>query len=134
MVLTHYQSFQDLENIQRQVDQVFNEADLGGNSNPQSPVIQIQETEDRIVIKAILPTADENSLEMQVTDESVVLSGQLYYPQQPSASPSQPLKSQRFRKVIALPKPIAPQRTQSDYLNGILTLILPKAVHSQIPC
>ncbi|WP_413167218.1 Hsp20/alpha crystallin family protein [Capilliphycus salinus ALCB114379] len=130
MVLTHYQSFQDLENIDRQVDQVFNEAELGGNSNFQSPAIQLQETEDEIVIKAILPTLEENSLEMQVTRESIVLSGNLYYPKQTIESPPETAKFQKFRKVIALPQAIVRQGITSNYFNGILTLILPKAVES----
>ncbi|MEB3283507.1 MAG: Hsp20 family protein [Lyngbya sp.] len=133
MVLTHYQSFQDLENIERQVDQVFNEPDLCGNANLQGPVIQMQESEDQIVIKAILPTLEENSLEMQVTPESIVLSGNLYYPQQTTQSPSQPLQFQKFRKVIALPQAILPQGRKFNYFNGILTLILPKAVESANP-
>ena len=136
MVLTHYQSFQDLENIDPQVDQVFNEPELLGNTNFNIPVIKIQEKEQIIVIKVILPTLEENSLEMQVTAESIVLSGNLYYFSKTQKSPDQTVvkNSQKFRKIIALPQPILSGGIKSDYFNGILTLILPKAVESPAYC
>lgn len=139
MVIAHYQSFQDLDNIERQVDQVFYEPEVLGSSNPQVPAIKMQEKEDAIVIKVILPTLEERSLEMQVTAESIVLSGYLYYPSQTPQSPSQPGSqsgkiSQKFRKIIALPQPIYSPGIKSNYLNGILTLILPKTVKSSTHC
>ncbi|EAW34008.1 Hsp20/alpha crystallin family protein [Lyngbya sp. PCC 8106] len=136
MVLTHYQSFQELENIDRQVDQVFNEPELLGNTNFQVPVIKMQEKEEIIVIKVILPTLEENSLEMQVTAESIVLSGKLYDLPKTQKMPSQTVvkNSQKFRKIIALPQPIRSAGIKSDYFNGILTLLLPKVVESPAYC
>ncbi|KKD39650.1 MAG: Hsp20 family protein [Limnoraphis robusta] len=128
MVLKHYQSFQDQEDIGRQVHQVFNQPEQWGNSHPQVPVIKLNEAEDTIVVKAIIPSLDEKSLEMQVTPESIVLSGNLYHRQRQTESPSNERKfSQKFRKVIALPQPILTPDIKTNYVNGILTLILPKA-------
>lgn len=128
MVLIHYQSFHDQDHIGRQVNQVFNEPEPLGNSSFQVPVVQFNEAENTIIVKAIIPTLDEKSLEMQVTPESIVLSGNFDHRQGSASSQSNEQKfSQKFRKVIALPQPIRTPDIKTNYVNGILTLILPKA-------
>ncbi len=128
MVLIHYQSFHDQDDIVRQVNQVFNEPEPLGNSSFQVPVVQFNEAENTIIVKAIIPTLDEKSLEMQVTPESIVLSGNFDHRQgSASSQPNERKCSQKFRKVIALPQPIRTPDIKTNYVNGILTLILPKA-------
>ncbi|MEL7038594.1 MAG: Hsp20/alpha crystallin family protein [Cyanobacteria bacterium J06592_8] len=123
MIITHHRSFQDLETVDCQVAQVFNEAEFRGSTNSQLPVIKMQTAKEEIVIKAILPNLDEKSLEMQVTEESIVLSGHL-------SSTQSNTQYKKFRRVIALPQPVLREDIKSTYINGILTIVLFKVVES----
>ncbi|MDY7024319.1 MAG: Hsp20/alpha crystallin family protein [Cyanobacteriota bacterium] len=123
MIITNHRSFQDLETVDCQVAQVFNEAEFLGSGDSQLPVIKTQVTQEEITIKALLPNLEEKSLEIQVTEESIVLSGHLYSTQNNT-------QYKKFRQVIALPQPVLCGNIKSTYVNGILTLVLCKAGES----
>ena len=133
MVLMHHQTFQDLERISCQIDQVLDRSEAGlensGISTHKIPVIELNNTSESLSLKVMIPGLERDDLNLKFTRESIIISGDLKHQFQDedyeNLKPED--SSQKFRKVIALPDPVEKEQVSSDYRNGILTLILPKA-------
>lgn len=133
MVLMHHQTFQDLEQISCQIDQVLDRSETVSEdsivSTPKIPVIEFNETSEFFILKVMIPGLEQDDLNLQLTRESIIISGDFkhQFQNEYQKNLTQQDSSQKFRKVIALPIPIATEKVSSDYTNGILTLVLPKA-------
>ncbi len=125
MVLTHHQTFQDLEKISCQINQVEDRE----ISTHKIPVIEFNNTSESLSLKVMIPGLERDHLNLQLTRESIIISGDLKHQFQDESYNhlTEQHSSQKFRKVIALPDPVEKEQVSSDYTNGILTLILPKA-------
>ncbi len=133
MVWMHHRTFQDLEQISCQIDQVLDQPETLSEDSVTSahkiPVIELNHTSECLFLKVMIPGLEQDDLNLKLTRESIIISGDLkhQFQNEYQKNLTQQDSSQKFRKVIALPVPIATEQVSSDYTNGILTLILPKA-------
>jgi HSP20 family molecular chaperone IbpA len=128
MTLTYQQPFHQLEQVERQVNQVFNELEqLGTCVSPVSHLanLQIYQTPAMIKLIAVLPHLYSEQLKVEVIDKSVLISGRIdeTIPAVPSTQ-SQSVSPCRW--LVALPASVISQPVSLDYENGILTLLLQK--------
>ncbi len=126
--VTHFHS-----EIDRLFDRFFGEQFWGGRpavwSQTQYPSIDVREKEDAIVVRAEVPGVDSKDLDISVTGDALVLSGEkrdeseergegFYHSERVFGS---------FRRSIALPATVDRDEISAEYEQGILTIRLRKA-------
>ncbi|NET36697.1 MAG: Hsp20/alpha crystallin family protein [Cyanothece sp. SIO1E1] len=98
----------------------------------QVPSIELRDTNEAVILNAWLPGIDPGDLDIQVTPEAVILSGE--HRSGRRSNYNQTFQYRNFRQAIALPTHIQSDRAQADFTTGRLTLTLPKtgqAAHPQ---
>ena len=119
----------ELDKIQRQIEQVFDEVSGSGDSRYGQPPVELRETEETLLLRAVMPGINSKELDVQATREAVLIAGKYRY--EAPTDKSRYFRSEfprgQFRRVISLPVPIQNTEVKADYSDGILTLTLPKA-------
>lgn len=133
MALVRWNPWQEINTLQRQINQLFDEEMLPSNLVERGlnrfPAAELQETDEAIHLKLELPGIDSKDLDIQVTEKSVYVSGE-----RKSVTKTDEkgvIKSEfsygKFQRVIPLSTRIKNTNVTADYKDGILTLTLPKA-------
>jgi HSP20 family protein len=131
-MLVRYNPWQEFNNLQRQIDRLFEDAKLpSGVSEKDSvrvPAAELQETEEVVHLKLELPGIEVNDLDVQVTENSVYVSGERRT--EIKTEGKGVTKSEfyygKFQRVIPLPARVKNTDVKADYKDGILNLTLPK--------
>jgi len=131
MMLLRWQPFQEVEAIQHQVDQVFDELTnvANGYRTAWFPAIELKEDADSLTLKALLPGIPQEDLDIQVTRKAVMIAGE--YRKTEEENPNHryyrsEFNYGKFRRVVALPIEVDNAQASAKLENGILTLTLPK--------
>ena len=117
--------FAEMEKMQRQLDRMFNTE----VTTRWTPAIDLQETPDSYILRAILPGLDTEILDIEAAKKAIAISGKTYRPE--LAEGHKYLYSEfpagEFYRVVALPEVIAHIEVKANYADGILTVTMPKA-------
>ncbi|MCT7955349.1 Hsp20/alpha crystallin family protein [Laspinema palackyanum] len=133
MALIRYSPFREIDTLQREMNRLFDTI----SSSPETensgltfiPPAEISETSDAIHLKLEIPGMDPEHFDVQVTAESVSISGERRsqtITEQQGMTRSE-FRYGQFRRVIPLPARVKNTEVQAEYKNGILQLNLPKA-------
>ncbi|MGB3405800.1 MAG: Hsp20/alpha crystallin family protein [Microcoleaceae cyanobacterium] len=121
--------FAEMERIQRQFDRAFNTGVAPQKTERWAPAIELRETADAYILRGILPGLETEALNIEASRKAVAISGKTRHLE--LADGNQYLYSEfpvgQFSRVIALPEAINHTEVKAEYLEGILTLRLPKA-------
>lgn len=140
MALVRWQPFQELSHLRQQMDRLFEElmperdwASLPGDGDIWAPAIEIQETDQDIMVKAEIPGIEAKDLEVQVTQEEVSITGENREEKQTEEKGffRSELRYGQFQRRIPLPAPIQTDHVKSKFKNGILSLTMPKVENAQ---
>jgi HSP20 family protein len=98
---------------------------------PWVPAIELQETTHTLILKAQVPGLEApEQLDIQLSENTVFITGE--YPVAPDDHYQEILRSEfhygEFRRVIPLPSPIQWQDVTAIIADGLLTLIMFKAI------
>jgi HSP20 family protein len=133
MFVRYWQPFQDIETLARQLDRLFD--DLEGTPKEQpawAPAMELQDTGEALVLRAQIPGVDAKDVDIQVTKQSVAISGE--YRQETKTDEKGYFKSEfrygKFHRTVKLPVAVDNGQVAADYTNGVLTLTLPK--HAEV--
>lgn len=134
MALIRWQPFQEMTSLQRDMNRLFDslspmqEEDMIQKMSF-SPAAEMEETENAIHLKIEIPGMEAKDLDVQVTKEAVMISGE-----RKSESKSEKngmtrseFRYGRFSRTIPLPTRVDNTNVKGDYQNGILKLEIPKA-------
>lgn len=130
MALIRWQPFQEMETLRRQMDQMFDELTAFNHDYPMTwkPAIELQHTDENVILRAEIPGIEGKDLDVRVTREAVAISGEHRY--EKKAEEKGFFRSEfrygKFQRVIPLPVPVQNDQVKADFTNGILTLTLPK--------
>jgi HSP20 family protein len=144
MAIVHWFPIQEIETLQREMDQLFDSLSpvttrSTGNVSPvreQSgdrvafvPALEMVETSDAVYLKVEVPGLEAKDLDVQVTAEAAEISGerQADFQQDSHQTVRSEFRYGKFRRVIPMPVRIQQDKVEADYQNGILSLKLPKA-------
>lgn len=132
MALIRWQPFREMDSLQRDMNRLFEAlAPMEQGEMQQSfmPLAEMEETEDAIHLKVEVPGMNADDLDVQVTKEAVMITGE-----RKSKSQSQnngmtrsEFRYGKFSRTIPLSTRIDNTNVKGDYQDGILTLELPKA-------
>ena len=119
------------ELLQRRMDRLFQGA-FSPESSPWQvgvyPLVNLSEDRDHIYVRAELPGVKAEDLEITVQDLSLILRGE-----RKIASEEKQVNYQRreresgfFRRVLALPSRVNPDKVEATCKDGVLTIKLAK--------
>jgi HSP20 family protein len=124
-----FSPFSAFEQLRRQVDRAFSDVDRGRSAARFGlPHISLEDAGDKFVVMAELPGLSEKDVELNVTSNSLSLSG--YRQAEAPAGYTVHRKERsdyRFSRSFSLPVKVDPDKAEATMKNGILTIVLPKA-------
>lgn len=129
MKLYHVSPFAEIDQIQRQLNRVFNEFSGDNVSTNWSVPVELEETETQFIVRSLLPGIDRDKLDISITREQVSIAGE--YTQSTPETTKHRFYSEfphgKFRRTFSLPVPVLNSDATADYTDGILILTIPKA-------
>ena len=93
------------------------------------PPLDFYEDKDNFIVKIELPGMKKEAIEISLHDGALTITGE----RNPAEEyrEVETFRSERFQgrfhRTLSLPKPVNPDQVKAAYVNGILTVTLPKA-------
>jgi HSP20 family protein len=127
--------------LRQWVDRVFDEAfareGSNGSAGFQSLPVNVWETPDGYQAALLAPGLEEQSINVTVHDDTLVIEGELKFSVPENARPIwQEFGPSKFRRSLRLGAAVDPSRVEAIFRNGLLLVTMPKAEHAkprQIP-
>ncbi|GAB4175736.1 MAG: Hsp20/alpha crystallin family protein [Coleofasciculaceae cyanobacterium] len=131
MALIRWQPFQEIESLQQEMNRLFDSlTTTNGERFSKSfvPAAEMHETSDAIHLKLEVPGMEASDIDVQVSAESVSISGER---KEETQTEDKGMKRTEFRygkfqRVIPLPARVQNTDVKAEYKDGILNLTLPK--------
>jgi HSP20 family protein len=130
MTLIRY-NVPEIDTLQRQLNRLFD--DFMIPSLPETrltyPAAELLDTNEAIHVKVEIPGMKAEDLDIQVSKDSVSISGERKSETQTEENgvARSEFRYGKFQRVIPLPTLVENTQVTAEYKDGILTLILPKA-------
>lgn len=131
MAIVHFSPFSEMETLRRQFDRMLDEfgnVNVFGDSISWRPAVELLNTTEALILKALLPGIDPKELDISVTRESVKIMGENRYEKTTDENGyfHSEFRYGKFERTIGLPVPIQNSKVKAEYKDGILILTLPK--------
>jgi HSP20 family protein len=92
------------------------------------PAVDVLEDKDSIIVRAELPGIKKEDIDLSLHEGVLSLSGERK--EKGRSEDSETYRSERFygrfHRTVTLPKPVAADKVQASYKDGLLTVTLPK--------
>ena len=131
MALVRYNPWRELNALQRQLDNIFDDVILPTANRldiPTFPAIELTENEDSFLLKVEVPGINKSDLDIQATADSISIRGERL--DKTKSDTQENTRSEfrygKFHRVISLSKKIQNTNISAEYKDGILHLTLPK--------
>jgi len=136
MSVTRWEPFQDFVTLRQAMDRLFEDArvnpshtwDSSGQRGGYLP-LDIYTTQDAIVIRASVPGANPDDVEITIEGSAVLIRGETK-PQKVEDGATWLVQEHRFgafARTIDLAVPMQADKAEARFENGVLTLTIPKA-------
>ncbi len=113
----------------------FEDRGLWSDKRPSGffPSVDISETEKEVKIAANIPGIDPEKVNIEVDEESVVLSGTIEEEKESSDASYYRFEREfgEFHRNLFLPAKVDPDKVSASAKNGVITIILPKSVDKE---
>jgi HSP20 family protein len=127
-MLVRWNPWQEIDTLQRLFEDTRVPSALFDRGGIKVPAAELHETEDAIHLKLELPGMEAKDLDVQVTENSVYISGERE--SETKTQNNGTTKSEfyygKFQRVIPLSARVQNTNVTADYKDGILNLTLPK--------
>ena len=117
--------------MNRMFDDFFRESDLssfgeGRGLEVFSPVVDVQEDEKVVVVKAELPGMDEKDIEVSLTDDGLTIKGEKKDEKEDKGKGywHRETRYGAFHRVIQLPEGLDMEKVDARFKNGVLTVTI----------
>jgi HSP20 family protein len=134
MAIISYRPWSEMNSLQHQFNQMFNEVltpvlmtEFGNYSK--TPAAELIENENALVLKLEVPGMQAADINIEATAKSISVSGDRKSEVQSNTEGKtrSEFRYGSFQRVIALPVKIQNTEVKAEYKDGILHLTLPKA-------
>jgi HSP20 family protein len=135
-MLTRWEPFREMRRMHDMLDRIMDDAYVGPSGNREvleglAPV-DVYETEDEVVIKAMMPGMTADDIQISVDRDVLTLRGEAKHEEQKEEGNGRvyhhrELRYQRFSRSLRLPIMVDSDKAEAQFENGVLTLKLPKA-------
>jgi HSP20 family protein len=131
-MLTRWDPFQEMLNLRRTVDRLFDNA--GSDREWMQPAtwglaVDVVEDKDNFTVKASVPGINPDDLDISYSDDTLTIRGEIKEDNEDKEDQYH-LRERRygtFTRSISLPTKIKGDAIEASYQNGVITLRLPKA-------
>jgi HSP20 family protein len=124
---------EQLNTLRQEIDHLF-ESPLAGMARAGefftgwAPALDLVEDGDKLIARIELPGVDKKEIEVSVHEGVLSVAGER---RRDSKDESEGCYRQeryhgRFHRTVTLPKPVKPDEVKASYVDGILTVTLPK--------
>lgn len=135
--MAHWEPFRGVESLQREINRLFDRLLPSGNGETRSltfiPSAEMEETDDAIHLKLEVPGMEAKDLNVEVTEESILIKGERKSESKTEAKGV--IRSEfhygKFERRLPLPAHIQTAKVQAECKNGVLNLTLPKIESEQ---
>jgi HSP20 family molecular chaperone IbpA len=124
--------------LRQWVDRVFDDAFAresgagNGSAGFQSLPVNVWETPDGYQAALLAPGLDEESINVTVHDDTLVIEGELKFSVPEGAKAIwQEFGPSKFRRSLRLGSAVDPAHVEAIYRNGLLLVTMPKAEHAK---
>src|SRR5258705_10203911 len=131
MSIIKYTPFADFEAFpaglrlfQDSVNRLFAEP----NGRPWVPPVDIQETENELILKADVPDVELKDIDVRIENGTLTLSGERKFSSERTSGGFHRVERGygTFERVFTMPDTVDAEAVKADYKNGVLTVTLPK--------
>ena len=134
--LTRWEPTSEFMTLRDAMDRLFDDAFTrpfsffrNGGATWSSLPIDMYQTNDDVVVKAVVPGIRPDEVEINVTGDVLTIRGEVQQEQEPKER-AWHLREHRFgsfERSVALPVSVVSDKATAEFENGILTITLPKA-------
>jgi HSP20 family protein len=120
--------FNDLRRLEQEFDELLGRSGFGSSgirSRPPGtfPAINVGSTDDRVTLYVFAPGVDPKSLDIQVQQNILSISGERRIAVEDKAAYyRQERFSGEFRRVLTLPEDVDPEKVEAKYRDGIVEI------------
>jgi HSP20 family protein len=117
----------------REFDDLFNWSWGNGERVSFSPAVDIQEQEDKYILRADLPGLDKKDVDVKVQDNILLLSGKREQSraEEGEGATYRERRFGAFSRQFRLGSNVKTGKIKASYKNGVLKVVLPKRPESQ---
>jgi HSP20 family protein len=122
--------FEQLSHLRDEVTRLF-DSPFGGLTqgfNTWAPAVDLYEEKDNLIVKAELPGMKKSDIDVSLHDGALTISGERKSERE--EKDGETYRSERFygrfQRSVMLPTPVAADKVNASYKDGILTITLPK--------
>jgi HSP20 family protein len=128
-------SLKDLVSLQQRMNRLFEQTlSSGGDSQEDlrgggwAPAVDIEETQDRIVLRADLPGVSEGHFEIRIENQHLTLRGEREFPSGTRREDFHRVERSfgSFFRSFTLPQSVDQDAVRAELKNGVLEVTLPK--------
>ena len=121
--------FAEFERLRRQMDRLYEGWPYQRPTSGVFPLVNLTEGRDNFFIRAELPGMSSADLDIQATSNSVSVSGERKIPSESKDAKyhRREREAGKFSRIVGLPSEIDPDKVEANLVNGILTVVVPKA-------
>jgi HSP20 family protein len=132
MVVTRWEPLKDLMALQERMNKLFDETFSRGAQDDDvgtwSPLVDILEQGDEIIIKIEIAEADQKSIDIKVEGNALTIKGERKLEE--GTKRENYLRLERpygtFSRTFSLPTIVDSEKVKASHKNGILRIVLPK--------
>ncbi len=132
-----WEPFRNVNSLQEQFSRLFDTSFPGRSSESDlttwAPAVDIQETENELVLKADLPGIEEKDIDVRIENNTLTIRGERKFEKQ--VNEDNYLRVERsygsFSRSFSLPNTINTEAINAEYKNGVLTVQMPKRAESK---
>jgi HSP20 family protein len=138
MALIRWEPSESLAALRREMDRLFEDFLRGplhvGELGALGPAVEIADTKDTVVVKALVPGVSREDLQVNVTDNSLTLKGEVkeeekkedkhYYRRE--------FRYGTFSRTITLPTTVQSDKATAQLKDGVLEVTIPKSEKAKV--
>ncbi len=131
--LSVWNPFAELERIRKEFDRLFDEVTTVESERVFAPVVDIYETDSELVIKAEVPGAKKEDIEVSIKDNAVHIKGEKKEEKEEKTETVHRVERfyGKFERFIPLPTDVKVDEAKAEYKDGVLEIRIPKSEASK---
>ena len=129
--------YKEMQRMQKEMGRVFGDSfsrfhmQTPFSSFSKAPDVNLQEKSDRYIVTVNAPGADESSLKVKLEDQQLHISIKTEHAEDKTNENNGQYRYRErfmgeFQRILTLPGPANAAKMQTNYLNGVLTITIPK--------
>ncbi len=130
MTLVRRTPWQDLENLQHRLSDIFGDSTLATSqeTGQWAPPVDIREAEDALQMQVELPGIDKKDVTLEVKDGVLTISGERRYEKDVNEENVHRIERAygKFSRSFSLPRNIDADKVEASMQDGVLHVRLPK--------